>query len=395
MKKSFVKPGNLEFSNHYFVKNLILKLITAASFLSLLLCLFFNYKSSKVPVILNNEHIPSSTSFSFTSSKNWKEWDGYAYGAQYDCTFLNSNKISLENWVCEIQLSPDSKLDSCWSGNFVFEKGKLVITPLEYNYDVPKDEPVTFGFILHSNEIISNPEWKIVCYRKFDVSKLFWFNVSLMIFIVCIIFFITTYITNKRYQNLLMSLDQLFDTIVNVVDTFDEYTYHHSRNVAYYSMKIAQLMKLKQQEIVYIYYVALVHDIGKISIMRNMLNKSEKFTDEERELMKQHTTAGAEILKDFTMIPQIQSGALYHHERFDGKGYPHGLKGEEIPLFARIICVADCFDAMTTQRSYWQPISVEDVCEEIKKCSGTQFDPQIVPYMIKLIDSGLAPIKND
>ena len=192
-----------------------------------------------------------------------------------------------------------------------------------------------------------------------------------------------------------MSLDQLFDTIVNVVDTFDEYTYHHSRNVAYYSMKIAQLMKLKQQEIVYIYYVALVHDIGKISIMRNMLNKSEKFTDEERELMKQHTTAGAEILKDFTMIPQIQSGALYHHERFDGKGYPHGLKGEEIPLFARIICVADCFDAMTTQRSYWQPISVQDVCEEIKKCSGTQFDPQIVPYMIKLIDSGLAPIKDD
>ena len=118
-------------------------------------------------------------------------------------------------------------------------------------------------------------------------------------------------------------------------------------------------------------------------------------TEEERELMKQHTTAGAEILKDFTMIPQIQSGALYHHERFDGKGYPHGLKGEEIPLFARIICVADCFDAMTTQRSYWQPISVQDVCEEIKKCSGTQFDPQIVPYMIKLIDSGLAPIKND
>ena len=95
------------------------------------------------------------------------------------------------------------------------------------------------------------------------------------------------------------------------------------------------------------------------------------------------------------MIPQIQSGALYHHERVDGKGYPHGLKGEEIPLFARIICVADCFDAMTTQRSYWQPISVQDVCEEIKKCSGTQFDPQIVPYMIKLIDSGLAPIKND
>ena len=260
-----------------------------------------------------------------------------------------------------------------------------MITPLEYNYDVPKDEPVTFGFILHSNEIISDPEWKIVCYRKFDVSKLFWFNVSLLIFIFCIIFFIAIYITNKRYQNLLMSLDQLFDTIVNVVDTFDEYTYHHSRNVAYYSMKIAQLMKLKQQEIVYIYYVALVHDIGKISIMRNMLNKSEKFTDEERELMKQHTTAGAEILKDFTMIPQIQSGALYHHERFDGKGYPHGLKGEEIPLFARILAVVDTYDAMTCDRVYRKGLPKDVALEEIEKGRGTQFDPYIAGEFIEMM----------
>ena len=133
---------------------------------------------------------------------------------------------------------------------------------------------------------------------------------------------------------------------------------------------------------------AQMHDIGKIGIPDSILNKPARLTDEEYATMKTHTTRGAEILKDFTLLDNVIDGAEYHHERYDGRGYPTGLKGEEIPLFARIIGVADAFDAMTANRIYRQQMDFSYVLGEMQRCRGTQFDPKFVDILLKLIHDG-------
>ena len=117
-----------------------------------------------------------------------------------------------------------------------------------------------------------------------------------------------------------------------------------------------------------------------------MLNKPGRLTDEEYEIMKSHVVKGAEILKKFTLVENVQEGALYHHERYDGRGYVHGLKGEEIPLNARIIGIADAFDAMTANRVYRKKLDFDFVIGELKKGKGTQFDPELVDIMLQLIE---------
>lgn len=139
--------------------------------------------------------------------------------------------------------------------------------------------------------------------------------------------------------------------------------------------------------------MALVHDIGKIGIPDAILNKPGRLTDEEYAVMKTHVTRGGEILKDFTMIDNVSVGALYHHERYDGSGYCVGLKGEEIPLDARIIGIADAFDAMTANRVYRKQLDIDFVIGELKRCSGTQFDPKLVDILLSLIEDGTIDVE--
>ena len=138
---------------------------------------------------------------------------------------------------------------------------------------------------------------------------------------------------------------------------------------------------------------AILHDIGKIGIPDSVLNKPAKLTDEEYSIMKSHVIRGAEILRNFTMIENVADGALYHHERYDGSGYAHGLKGEEIPLNARIIGIADAFDAMTANRVYRKKLDLDLVIEELKKGRGTQFDPKLVDIMLTLIENGTVDVE--
>ena len=133
---------------------------------------------------------------------------------------------------------------------------------------------------------------------------------------------------------------------------------------------------------------ALLHDIGKIGIPDNVLNKPARLTDEEYEIMKSHVVLGAKILENFTLVKNVSDGALYHHERYDGRGYVNGLKGKEIPLNARIIGIADAFDAMTANRVYRKKLDFDFVLEELKKGRGTQFDPEITDILIDLIRTG-------
>lgn len=195
----------------------------------------------------------------------------------------------------------------------------------------------------------------------------------------------------ETYRNI---INQALRTFANIIDAKDKYTKGHSLRVAYYSLQIARKLDLPKEEQEHIYYIALLHDIGKIGIPDAILTKPAKLTPEERQLIMHHPTIGGEILKDFTSLDGIGDGARYHHERYDGTGYNEGLKGEEIPFFARIICVADSYDAMSSVRYYKGHMENDVIRKELENGSGTQFDPKIVKVMLQLIDEGKAPCED-
>ena len=188
---------------------------------------------------------------------------------------------------------------------------------------------------------------------------------------------------------------ELMVALSRTVDAKDHYTNGHSGRVAEYSAEIARRMGKSQAEQEKIYEMGLVHDIGKIGVSEEILNKTSRLTDDEFEQIKRHTVIGDDILKAITEMPDLAVGARWHHERFNGKGYPDGLSGKDIPEEARIICVADCYDAMTSTRTYSKPRSQEAVRAEIIRCSGSQFDPDIAAIMVQMIDDDKDYIMNE
>ncbi len=176
--------------------------------------------------------------------------------------------------------------------------------------------------------------------------------------------------------------------IAKAVDAKDLRTAQHSQRVSEYAVLIGRELGYDEKECENLRRAALTHDIGKIGIPDSILNKPARLTDEEYGVMKSHTVRGAEILKDFTLIDHVVEGAQYHHERYDGRGYPAGLKGEEIPEYGRIIGVADAFDAMTANRVYRKQMDFAYVLGEMERGKGTQFDPKMVEILLRLIDEG-------
>lgn len=181
---------------------------------------------------------------------------------------------------------------------------------------------------------------------------------------------------------------QTITTIANIIDAKDEYTKGHSYRVAEYSSALAEELGWSKERVANVKYIGLLHDIGKIGIPDSILNKPGKLTDSEYALMRKHAEIGGNILSGNNMIDGMDEGARFHHERYDGRGYPMGLKGEEIPEMARIIGIADAYDAMTSNRVYRKRLSNEKVIAEIKRCSGAQFDPKLAEIFIKMIESG-------
>lgn len=173
------------------------------------------------------------------------------------------------------------------------------------------------------------------------------------------------------------------------VDAKDRYTSGHSRRVAEYSRKMAARMGKSKEEIDDIYYTGLLHDVGKIRIPVEIINKPGKLTDDEFNIIKIHPVTGYHILRSISENSSIAIAAKYHHERYDGKGYPNGLSGTNIPEIARILCVADSYDAMTSNRSYRNALPQDVVRSEIEKGKGTQFDPQIADIMLQLMDEDI------
>ena len=180
--------------------------------------------------------------------------------------------------------------------------------------------------------------------------------------------------------------EQTATALVSAIDAKDEYSRGHSLRVAEYSVKIAEAMGKDEAELREVYYAALLHDVGKIGISDSIINKKGMPTDEEYKVIMQHPIIGNQILSSISEYPYLSIGAHYHHERFDGKGYPDGLKGEDIPEIARIIAVADTFDAMTSSRSYRDALPQQLAWEEIVKGTGSQFDPRIVKMAHGILD---------
>lgn len=179
---------------------------------------------------------------------------------------------------------------------------------------------------------------------------------------------------------------QTVTALSEAVDAKDRYTSGHSKRVAKYSRMIAARMGKDKDEQDEIYRAGLLHDVGKIRIPVEIINKDGKLTDEEYDIIKIHPVTGYHILRGISGSKLIAIAAKYHHERYDGKGYPNGLAGEKIPEAARILGVADSYDAMTSNRSYRNALPQDVVRAEIEKCKGTQFDPKIADIMIAMID---------
>ena len=183
--------------------------------------------------------------------------------------------------------------------------------------------------------------------------------------------------------------EEVMRTLANTIDAKDPYTNGHSLRVAKYSKEIAKRAGKSKAEQKEIYQMALLHDIGKIGVPDEIINKDTRLTDEEYAAIRKHPAIGSDILKTIEEIPDIMIGARWHHERYDGRGYPDGLKGEEIPEYARIIGVADAYDAMTSKRSYRGILGQDVVRAEIEKGKGTQFDPVFADVMLQMIDEDI------
>ena len=195
---------------------------------------------------------------------------------------------------------------------------------------------------------------------------------------------------NQEVEKKTEEVEQLSIHIIKslafAIDAKDKYTNGHSSRVAEYSKEIAARYGYDENAQNEIYIIGLLHDVGKIGIPDAIINKNAKLTDEEYDVIKKHPVIGTQILDTIKEMPNLSNGARWHHERYDGTGYPDGLKGEDIPEVARIIAVADAYDAMTSHRSYRDTLPQNEVRAEFVRCRGTQFDPIFADIMIDIID---------
>lgn len=333
-------------------------------------------------------------------TKQWSEIShGYVYGMQYDAKFENNSSATLYDWKATLIIEDGCRVDSYWNGELTLENNVISLIPTEDINTIAPNSNRTFGFILYSQTLDNVKEFIISYHMKIELEDLplftWWKLVAVIIAVIeliTIVTFVRTWQLKKKQEELHSIVHQSFNMFANLIDAKDPYTLGHSRRVALYSKELARRMGISEEDRDRLYYIALLHDIGKIGIADAILNKKGKLTSQERTEIEKHVTIGGDILKDFTALEGIADGARYHHERYDGKGYTAGLKGKNIPLFARIIAVADSFDAMSSERCYRPQLKMPAIIVELKNGCGTQFDPGIAGHMLDMIEEGVVPI---
>ncbi|MBR2794790.1 MAG: HD domain-containing protein [Solobacterium sp.] len=222
-----------------------------------------------------------------------------------------------------------------------------------------------------------------------------WFIVMMVIaviFAVALVIYLINRVQTRRYEKKMAEnkilIHEMTEAFAKVIDMKDKYTNGHSTRVAEYTAKLARELGYDEETVENYYNIALLHDIGKVGIPPEVLNKPGKLTDEEFKIIKSHSSLGYRALKDISIMPDLATGAGAHHERPDGKGYPRGLKGDEIPRVAQIIAVADTFDAMYSNRPYRKRMNFDKVVSIIREVSGTQLTSDVVDAFLRLVEKG-------
>lgn len=377
--------------------NVTIVFILAALYAGLFIYVSYNNKKPIYIAYLSDNDI---CNVQMELTKSWpEESHGFRYGIQYDATIFNLTDDTLHSWVAYITVPDGSRIDSYWSGDFVCQDNQITVKPVDYNTEIESKDIAQFGFILYSDIKSNIQNFDVQIYRQLSVVNMsfFWILVAatLLWAFVCSVFVISDVKTRRilaQKQKYVDIVNESFLTFANMIDAKDTYTKGHSQRVAIYSRELARRLGMTEDEQWRIFYIALLHDIGKIGTKDAILTKNGKLTPDERTEIEQHVKVGGDILKDFSAIEEIEAGARYHHERFDGEGYVSHMKGTEIPFVARIICVADAFDAMTSERCYRPSLPIDVVKAELLRCAGSQFDPNIVPHMIHMIEEGFAPV---
>lgn len=283
--------------------------------------------------------------------------------------------------------------------------GEMPILPKQQDTD--KESSTRIGFIMYIPEktldyaadfsegaiyyhlhtsIFENPFLWILC-----AALIIW--ISCFLAMVIVKFNLRRLIEQQKRDEKI--IEQTMQTIVNFIEAKDPYTKGHSLRVAQYTKLLAESMGFSEAECKTFYYIAMMHDCGKLYIPDSILTKPGKLTNEEYEVMKKHTLYGKELLQKFTIIEDIGMGALCHHERYDGNGYPNGLAGTDIPVIARLICISDAFDAMNSCRCYRKNLTPDIILDELRKNRGKQFDPVMTDHLLKLIESGIISMSDN
>ena len=206
-----------------------------------------------------------------------------------------------------------------------------------------------------------------------------------------------TYQLKIDNENLIADLKDLFSgtvkAIIEALDAKDSFTLGRSRRVAFFALKLVDKMSLTPTEVSQIELAGLLHDIGMIGVAEEILNKTQKLSDEEYEKIKMHVHYSVKILEDIKQLAEITEIIKYHHEYYNGCGYPFGLKGEEIPLGSRIIAIADAYDAMTSNRAYRKSLTSQEAVKVLQTSAGKQFDPNLVDLFVSILPDALAEIE--
>ncbi len=334
-----------------------------------------------------------------TISKHWNDYDAngnIVQGAQYDGAIVNDGKFNFHSWKVILYMPQEGKIDSLWNGEYVYEGDMLTLTPMDYNGVVEAENNQTFGFVCVSKNILKFKTFKVFGYFEMGIkdTTAYWvllyiryaWLIALICYVIVKICLISYKQRQKRDEKIIL---QIIDTFISFIDAKDPYTSGHSHRVAIYTREIAKRMGLDEDEIRNYFYIALMHDCGKLLVPDSILKKPGKLTPDERKVIESHTLVGADLLKNMTAIAGIQDGALQHHERFDGTGYPNNIKGTDISLVGRILCVADAFDAMNSDRCYRDKLPMDKIKDELNTNAGKQFDPDVVAYMLDIIEEGV------
>ena len=352
-----------------------------------------------------------------TISQTWVNGagDGMSYGQQFDFVIKNDNRYNLKNWKLVVSIDVSDfeivELGNFWNVEYELDNNTFTFTAIKDIdlVNISPDKANAFGGIITNKNGIYFTDEFVSCGKADDFSNisytltgtlhrtitsysLFWVLIFLTFtYVAFAISYAVILVREKHFDNFKNTsysiISQAMNTFGSLIDTKDPYTKDHSARVSYYSTKLARKMGLDDDFCTNIAYIALMHDCGKLVINDDLLIKPSTLTPEEMEVMKMHTTYGGAALENFTSIKGIQDGAMYHHERYDGTGYPVGLVGEEIPLCARIIAVADALDAMSSDRCYRKRLTEEKILSELRENAGTQFDPHIAELAIEMIEN--------